>query len=80
MEQINTNAMIWGFFWSASMKAAVHLGKDVEGNLLVTKNTDFSEIKLLLSITQKFIRDQENVFCGVSKIDWDHMDEKYLVA
>ena len=41
MEQINTNAMIWG------------LSEDYEGNLRARKNTEFSEIMHLFSITQK---------------------------
>ena len=39
MEQVNTNVMIWGLFMNASMKAVVHLGKDYEDNLRVTKDT-----------------------------------------
>ena len=38
------------------MKAAVHLGKDYEEHLGAMKNTDFSEIQPLLSITQKWIK------------------------
>ena len=53
------------------MKAGVHLGKDYEGNLRATKNTDISEIKHWFSITQKLIRDRVNENFGVSTIDWD---------
>ena len=30
MERVDTNALIWRIFMTASMKAAVHLGKDYE--------------------------------------------------
>ena len=60
-----------GDYMTASMKAAVHLGKDYEDNLRVTKNTEFSEIRSLFSITQKLILDQEDELFGVSTTDWD---------
>ena len=56
---------------TASMKAAVHLGKDFEENLRVTSNTEFSKIRLWFSITQKLVLDQQDEIIGVSKIDWD---------
>ena len=71
MEQVDTNVMIWGLFMNASMMAAVHLGKDYEDNLRVTKNTEFSEIRPLFHITQKLILDQEDEIFGVSTIDRD---------
>ena len=71
MEQVNTIARIWGLFTNASMKAAVHLGKDSEENLRVTKITEFTEIRPLFSITQNLIFDQEDEIFGVSTMDWD---------
>ena len=69
MEQINTNAMIWRLF-TASMKAAVHLGKGYEENLRTTKNTDFDEIKPSFNITRNLILDQEHKRCEISTIHW----------
>ena len=71
MEQVNTNPMIWALFVNAFMKAAVHLGKDCEENLRVTKNTKFSKIRLSFSLTRKLIFDQELEIFGTSKVDWD---------
>ena len=79
MEQINTNAMIRGLFLSATMQAAVHLGKDDQENLRTTNNTDFDKIKPLLDITPKLIVDQEHdihiyiyiEIYGIYLIDWD---------
>ena len=71
MEQVNTNPMIWALFVNAFMKAAVQLGKDCEENLRVTKNTEFSEIRLSFSLTRKLIFDQELEIFGTSKIDGD---------
>ena len=50
MEQININAMIWGIFKSATMKAAVHLGRGVVMKKICVppKNTDFEKIKPLI--------------------------------
>ena len=55
----------------ASMKAAVHLGKDYDEKLRVTVNTEFSEIRPLFSITKKLVLDQQDDIVGVSTIDWD---------
>ena len=71
MEQVNTNAMIWGLFITASIKAAVHLGKVYEENLHVMKNTEFSKFRPLFSITQKLMFDQEDEMFGISTIDCD---------
>ena len=53
------------------MKAAVHLGNDYEENLRVTRNTEFSEIRSLFSITQKLVLDQKDEILGANTIDWD---------
>ena len=55
----------------ASMKAAVHLGKDYEENSRVTRKTEFSEIRPMFSITQKLVFDQQDETFGASTIDWD---------
>ena len=47
MLEVDVNMMIWGTFMSATMKAAVHLGQDDQGNLRTTKNTDFEKGKQL---------------------------------
>ena len=46
---------------AASMEEAVHLGKDSEEHLRVTRNTDISEIRPLFSITQKLVLDQQHL-------------------
>ena len=56
---------------SATMKAAVHHGKDYEENLRTTKNTDFDKILLLFDITRKLIFEQKRDIYGISTIDWD---------
>ena len=71
VEQANTNAMICGLFITASIKAAVHLGKDYEENVHVMKSTEFSKVRPLFSITQKLLFDQEDEMFGVSTIDCD---------
>ena len=47
------------------------LGKENEENWGVTKNTEFSEIRLLFCITQKLILDQDDEISGVSTIGFD---------
>ena len=70
MELVDTNAMIWWIFMTASMKAAV-LGKDYEETLRVKRNPALYEIRPLFSIKQKLILDQQDEIFGVSTIDWD---------
>ena len=68
---VDTSALIWGIFMIVSMKAALHLGKDYEEHLCVTRNTEFSEIRLLFPIAEKLVLDQQDEIFGVSTIDWD---------
>ena len=50
MPEIVVNAVIWGIFMSATLKAAVQLGQDYQDNLRTTKNTDFDNIKYLFDL------------------------------
>ena len=71
MEQIDVNMIIWIIFMSATMKAAVHLGKDYQENLRITKNTDYDKNKHLSHISRKLILDPKQELFGLSTIDWD---------
>ena len=68
MPDIDINAIIWGIFVSATMKAAVYLGQDFQENLRTTKNTDFEKVKLLFDISQKLILNQNDEPFGISTI------------
>ena len=67
MEYVNSNAMIWGLFLSVSMKVDVHLGKDFEENLRVTKTI----LRYDFCSTAEIIIDEEEENFGVSTIDCD---------
>ena len=69
MLNIDVNAMIWGIFTSAIMKAAVHLGQDYQQNLCTTKDTDFEKVRTLFDISQKFILDHKDEIFGISTIE-----------
>ena len=77
IEHVITNPVIWGLLLTESMKAAVHLGQDFGEKLRATKNTGFSEIKLLFTITQNLIRDQEIEYLecvrliGIKPFGWE---------
>ena len=51
MLDIDVNAMVWGIFTSATVKASVHLGQDYQKNLRTTMNTDFEKDKTLFDIS-----------------------------
>ena len=70
MLELDVNAVIWGIFVSATMKAAVHLAQDYQNNLSTNKSTDFEKIKQLFDASQKFILDQRREIHGISTIDW----------
>ena len=60
MERVDTDALTWNFFLTASIESAVRLGKDYEDNLRVKRNTEFSEIRTFFSITQKLDYDPQD--------------------
>ena len=53
------------------MKAAVHLGRDYEENLRVTKNTDFEQVKALFDVSQSVILNHKSEIYGMSTPDWN---------
>ena len=59
----------WWMFMSATMGAALHLGKNYQNNLQIIKNTKGRTLKQF-DVTQKLILDQEEI-SGISKILWD---------
>ena len=69
MLNIDVNAMIWGIFMSAIMKAAVHLGQDYQQNLCTTEDTDFEKVRTLFDISQKLILDHKDEIFGISTIE-----------
>ena len=50
MLDINVNALMWGMFMSATMDAAVHLGKFHQDNLQSVKNTKERHLKKLFDV------------------------------
>ena len=61
-----TNALIWGLFLSATMKASVHLGPSCNANLVAYGNTNFKELRALFDITQRLILEQAFEILNVS--------------
>ena len=61
MNDIDTNSLIWGMFMSASLDAAVHLGKDYLENLHSTKNQAQRTLKQSFDVSQKLITDQTEI-------------------
>ena len=69
MLNIDVNAMIWGIFMSAIMKAAVRLGQDYQQNLCTTEDTDFEKVRTLFDISQKLILDHKDEIFGKKTIE-----------
>ena len=61
--------LVWGVFMSSTMKAAVHLGQNLNDNLVTNRNS-FQELKTLLDITQMLILYQDFDILNVSTIEW----------
>ena len=69
MEHLDVNAIIWGVFMSVTLQAAVYLGKDYSDSLHSIKNQSKRTLKQLLNVTEKLIRDQEEI-SGIPVINW----------
>ena len=52
---------IWGIFLNATLRAAVHLGRDYEVNLLFLKNNLWNSVGQLSNKTGKLISDQTEI-------------------
>ena len=77
MPDIDVNTMIWGFFMSATTKAAENLGQDDQENLRTTKNTDFEQVKQLFDISQKLDPESKrgNIWDIYTSLAYNSMDE-----
>ena len=67
MNDPDTNSLIGGMFMSATLDAAVHLGKDYLENFHSTKNQTRRTIRQLFDVSQKLVTDQTKIQ-GISKI------------
>ena len=70
MLDTNGNSLIWRILMSATMNAAVHLGRNYEDNLRPIKNTKGKKVRQLFDVTQTLIEQQEEGISGTSTIDW----------
>ena len=68
IEALKTNVLIWGFFMSTTMKAAIHLGPHYVENLEVYRNTIFEELQNLFHITQKLVLHHQGEILNVKTI------------
>ena len=82
MPDIDVNAMIWGFFMSATTKAAENLGQDDQENLRTTKNTDFEQVKQLFDISQKLDPESKrgNIWDIYTWLAYNSMDDNYFAT
>ena len=68
LEHLDVNVAIWGVFMNATLKAAVHLGNDHDGNLRHVKNSFWSSTGQLFGRREKLISAQTETL-GLSLID-----------
>ena len=54
---------------TATLQAAVHLGKDYLDNLHSTKNQPRRTVKQVFDVTKKLVRDQKEIQ-DISEVDW----------
>ena len=58
MKDLDVNLAIWRMFMNATLRAAVHLGKDYEANLRYVKNHLWKTAGQLFRETEKLVSGQ----------------------
>ena len=66
MQDLNVNLAIWGMFMNATLRAAVHLGKDFNTNLPQL----FDETKRLISDQSEILGPKKPEILGLKTIDF----------
>ena len=69
MNDLDTNSLICRMFMSATLDAAVHLGKGYLENLHITNSQAQRTIKQLFDLSQKLITDQTEIQ-GLPETGW----------
>ena len=81
MNDLDVNMAIWGKFLKTTLRSAVHLGQDYEGNLRYVKNNLLTSVGLLFRETGKLISEQKEI-TGISTLDFSrcHVDVDKLIV